>query len=260
MYVTICVLIYGDFPQLVYRCLHSIWVRHPQDAQTYEIRVGLNQPSDRAYETVRHCLSGFRVPNGPKITLYDSTDLPPYKYPRMRQMFEDLSDGAVMWFDDDSCLRGDRAGAEFWWNNVREKMEEDADMLGSLYTVALTGNQHQWIEDQPWYGGKPVQAGQKVQFATGGWWCLRTDVIKKFNWPIPALEHRGGDVMLGELCRQQDLRLRQFREGVAINADDKFRESQSPRRGFDSRPIGWNYVRPAMPAARPAKRWLELDL
>jgi hypothetical protein len=47
--------------------------------------------------------------------------------------------------------------------------------------------------------------------------------------------------MLGELCRQQRLRIKPFRLGVAVNADDALRESRAVRRGADHWPAGWHF-------------------
>jgi len=115
-------------------------------------------------------------------------------------------------------------------------------MLGEVWRYGLGGNQHLWVRDQPWYAGKPVPAGHKVKFVTGGWWTIRTEVIRKYDWPVPELDHRGGDVMLGELFRQQELGMKHFNHGVAINADAAGVSSRSPKRGYDSRPIGYSYI------------------
>ena len=50
--------------------------------------------------------------------------------------------------------------------------------------------------------------------------------------------------MLGELLRQQGLRIKKFNTGVAVNADENGRESRSKKRGYDSPPIGYNFVPP----------------
>jgi hypothetical protein len=48
--------------------------------------------------------------------------------------------------------------------------------------------------------------------------------------------------MLGELLRQQDLRLCHFRDNVNIQANASGVESVSMRRGFDAPPVGFSYV------------------
>ncbi len=63
-------------------------------------------------------------------------------------------------------------------------------------------------------------------------------MLQRFHWPVPDLLHRGADMMLGELCGQQGLRMQSFHEGGAINADAEGRESKAPHRGFDSPLVG----------------------
>ena len=142
----------------------------------------------------------------------------------------------VMWFDDDSYITAD--SPHEWLATVKEQMAS-TDMLGSVYSIRLKGNQSSWVMRQPWYAGPPVPHLHRTSYCTGGWWTIRTDVLVKFQWPIPELVHRGGDVMLGELCRQQGLRINHFQNGIAINADADGNESKSPRRGYDSDPIGF---------------------
>jgi hypothetical protein len=142
-----------------------------------------------------------------------------------------------MWFDDDSYITDENS--ETWLALVKREMET-ADLIGSIYRISMKGNQAHWIRSQPWYSGVPVPDGHRVSYCTGGWWTIRSEVVRRFHWPIPELLHRGGDVMLGELCRQQGLRMSHFREGIAINADENGKESKSLRRGYDSQPIGWD--------------------
>jgi hypothetical protein len=175
--------------------------------------------------------------------IYESTENI-HKYPLMRRMFHDpdnpITSPYVMWFDDDSFIRADASAQRPWLDAVSEKMT-DADMVGAIYRIALGGKQSQWVMDQAWFNNQPVPATHQVQFATGGWWTIRADVLRRFDWPLRELDHRGGDVMLGELCRQQELRLRNFNYGVAINADDHGVQCKSDKRGYDSKPIGWHY-------------------
>ena len=105
------------------------------------------------------------------------------------------------------------------------------------------------------------------KFITGGWWTIRSELLYRYNYPWPVLDHRGGDVMLGECLRQNNHVLRSFLSGVAINAGADGKNCTSPRRGFDSQPIGSGYQRsaahklvahnipdPALPPAAPEVR------
>jgi hypothetical protein len=103
----------------------------------------------------------------------------------------------------------------------------------------FVGKQADWIKAQPWYNGK--EPSSYTQFAAGGWWVVQTESLRIFDWPPPALKHRGGDIMLGELLRQHDLPLGHFRDGVWINANEHGVESQSTRRGVTEAPVGADY-------------------
>ena len=234
---TVCVLLYGDYPELAMRCLSKL--RLLTMSGTIALRIGTNSISQRTADAVR--LLGLNN------CVFSHSKENIIKYPMMKRLFcssePKIGDSFgvatpfVMWFDDDSYISADDP---YEWLSLVEQEMEAADMIGSVYSIRLKGNQSLWVKRQPWYNGVPVTHLQRVSYCTGGWWTIRTDVPQKFQWPISELVHRGGDVMLGELCRQQGLRLVHFREGIAINADADGLESKSPRRGFDSAPVGFN--------------------
>lgn len=234
---TVCVLLYGDYPHLAERCLGPL--RKLLEAGLIELRVGCNQVSEATWKV----LHGVAKAAHSDVFHIVGADTNWLKYPMMRHLFglEGMlpkieSTRHVMWFDDDSYIK-DPDPAK-WLDRVEEKMH-GADMIGSLYRIGLTHNQRKWIAAQPWFTGKPVP--NVATFATGGWWVLPAPIVYQYNWPVPELKHRGGDVMLGQLCAQNGLRLVKFNDGVAINADDEGRESKSPRRGHDEDPVGTGY-------------------
>ncbi len=268
---TICVLLYGDYPDLAKRCLNDGLLSMPPDE--VEIRVGMNECSKATTLYVEALVDKGLLQ---RDNIY-FTERNLHKYPMMRQMFHGprpLTTAHTVWFDDDSFLQPSTSPMQ-WREGLRLAMLAN-DMVGAIYTIQLTGEQHRWIKDQPWYNGKSVNAHHKVAFCTGGFWCIRTRILQDFNWPTPELDHRGGDVMLGELCRQQGFRLGNFRAGVAINADEAGCESKARRRGYDSQPIGYSYspasrvIAAAPPiqsiptspatAVKPRKLRLNLDL
>lgn len=241
---TVCVLLYGDYPDLALRCLSGL--RGLVTANLISLRIGLNAVSSRTKDTVAALgLEGAISCQSPENIK---------KYPMMRRLFGLSDDGAapaiispfVMWFDDDSYISAETPAG---WLDAVSRTMGSADLIGSTYNISLKGNQARWIRDQPWYSGVSVPEGHRVSYCTGGWWTVRTDVLRRFDWPLRELLHRGGDVMLGELCRQQGLRIVHFRDGVGINADEHGQESKSPRRGYDSQPIGWDYEPPEPPCA-----------
>lgn len=261
---TICALFFGDFPQLAERCLSSI-LRIPSDQ--YELRIGLNETS----VATRNVISAL-LRDHSHYRYYESLENI-HKYPLMRQMLHDplapITTPYTMWFDDDSFVKP-KTDITLWLDELREKLA-DAVMVGRRFHIDAQGNQREWVQHQPWYTGKAVP--RRFTFLTGGWWVLQSALLRRFNWPIPELDHRGGDVMLGELLRQQGLKVERFSTGVAINADDDGKEGNSPRRGFDSKPIGYYFepsvaghvlaaargAPPALPSRAPP-RFIDLEL
>lgn len=232
---TICVLLYGNYPDLAKRCLDSILSISKLDS--VKLRLGLNEISDATREYVNQYSKLVSIDHIVEVTSEGR------KYPTMRKMFYDkeITTPYVMWFDDDSYLR-DPSNSEHWLTRVNSMMKT-SDMIGSIYGQDLYANQKYWIESQPWFAGKTLLCNHRVRFATGGWWCCRAEILQKYSWPPADIIHRGGDVMFGELFRQQGLKLSKFNDGVAINSDDKGIESKAKRRGFDSKPVGYNYIR-----------------
>ncbi len=250
---TICALFFGNYPDLAKRCLGSIVAAVAESQKATGRRVRLSLGANTVCDETRryleaHVSAGWVAPRDLRIS-----DVNIHKYPMMRQMFHDseapLTSEFVMWFDDDSWIDSPWYGNRLWLDEVYAAATT-ADMIGAIYTRPVVGNQPQWLETQPWYRQKPIVRGQRVRFITGGWWVLRTKIVHAHDWPIRELDHCGGDMMLGDLCRQQDYLMKQFDRGVRINADDAGRQSRSPRRGFTSPLIGENY-RPA--SAAPAK-------
>lgn len=247
---TVCVLLYGDHETLARRCLESV-LSLPGPGSSVPhfvsgVRIAANAPGQKTREYLDCLLMGNRM--APLEHRHDITGFVSrtnlLKYPAMRRLLWDEllppETPYVMWFDDDSFLRSLVDGAE-WLGKVARAMES-ADMIGAIYRQGLEGNQSEWIKAQPWYTGKKVTRRRVVRFATGGWWCIRTELSRKHDWPPREMKHRGGDVMLGELCRQQELRLRGFNEGVAINAGPGGVECTAKTRGYNEAPIGSDFV------------------
>lgn len=224
---TVCALLYGNYPDLARRCLEPVF--ELCGSGRVDLRIGMNEVSEETRDYV--------ADSAPSDAEVISADPQILKYPMMRRLFYDkpVSTDYVMWFDDDSYVKADNFAD--WLDSVEEAMAS-CDMLGSVYTIAYTPSQKQWCAKQPWYAGKSIP--DRPQFATGGWWCIKTQVLSTFGWPIPELQHCGGDVALGVLLHQHGLRLKHFREGVAINANSDGKESAAERRGASktAKPIG----------------------
>lgn len=237
---TVCVLLYGDYPHLARRCLHSIWDSLAVgESSISEFRLGLNEisPATRSVVTwfIDQATGKLQLP----VTRYECPKNA-CKYPLMRRMLrgnEPVATSHVMWFDDDSYL----TDGPLWWKQV-SAAASSAAMLGKLYYQRVIGQQWLWVKKQPWYnhraGRCKINGSHIFRFCTGGWWVLRSDVLSRYDWPTRELRHRGGDALLGELLRHQDLWMQNFERGVRINADIHGRHSKSPRRGVDERQLG----------------------
>jgi len=250
---TIFVLLYGDWTPLAMRCIDSI-IDGATEVCPENIRVGVNQGSAETYDYLSLLVNDGRLYD---CNIYWSQENI-HKYPMMRQMFYDpdnpIETDYVMWFDDDSFIkpRNDAAFLRDIESSINNRgVGGMPQMLGGVYTIRLMPQQEEWIKAQPWYTGSRIS--NPMRFATGGWWVLDTQIMRSLDYPWKCLDHRGGDVMLGAAIEQQGIVLRNFRHGVAINADLQGRESKADRRGFDQPPLGVNGpVTPDMPPCQPA--------
>lgn len=208
------------------------------------LRIGLNDVSPRTEKYVTSLIANDWV-------LEDNlwrSESNSHKYPMMRRLFYDpdrpITTPYVMWFDDDSYIKDETVGSKPAFLHqvhdvLKQQHEQAVAICGAVYHIQMQGGQINWIKDQTWYGGSKVN--KKARFVTGGWWAGDFSFIKEQNYPWPYLDHRGGDVMLGQLIHQQKRTIVNFRDGLAINADDNGNESKSTRRGFDQSPIGIRY-------------------
>jgi len=234
--VTISALLFGDYPKLALRCLEPLLGVLPC-ASVARLLVWTNAvgPDTLAYLEER-------VAPQPKVEWLNKGGPNYLKYPALRAMLyrpPGIETEFLMHFDDDSYIREERP--DLWLERTLARARrEHADMLGSTWTLTrpLSSRQCDWVQSRKWYTGRSVRPPYKPTFFTGGWWLIRTELLYRHDWPPAELRHRGGDVMLGQLCRQQGYKTLRYRDGVAINADEHGKESRQPRRGFNERPVG----------------------
>lgn len=213
---TVCTMIYGDYPKLARKLLESL--NYP--VHVTEFRIGLNEVSERVEAYVRQWAANTssRIP----VRIFQEHENKNVgKYPLMRQMlrYEGL-DQKVMWFDDDSYL--DETVNHKWWEDIR-KLSKTAEQIGSIHFIIQRGRQFEAIAKQPWYGKKPLNHRTKFRFATGGWWVADSKFLLKWDYPFKALYHNGGDSILGEVIRQQGLRLIDFKGGMQCHCESCMR-------------------------------------
>jgi len=259
---TVFVLLYGDFTPLAMRCIESI-IKYAEEVCPEYIRVGVNEGCAETYDYLSLLVREGRLLD---CNIYWSKQNA-HKYPLMRQMFYDsdnpIETEYVMWFDDDSFIRENPASGfmrqlEGSFSRCGHGIERP-DMLGGVYTMQITKKQIEWIKAQPWRTPH-LEPSNPMRFATGGWWAARMDMLRALDYPWKCLDHRGGDVMLGAAIEQKSYVLRNYRHGVAINADLQGRESKSDRRGFDQPPLGTRGAATEdLPPCEPAVMLCELD-
>jgi len=215
--VTICVLAYGPKAELAKRFLSSLYDH--TDPRLFDVRAGLNQACSATRKLFRDYSTRFK-----NVTLFTEPKNI-FKYPIMRRMFYEspLPSRWTIWCDDDTHFtRRD------WLQRLGLKIEcsPDTVMWGKPYILWRRDQfVFDWIKAAKWYRGLPCvrgkdssgREGAKFFFATGGFWVIRTDVLRQLNWPDPRLVHTTGDFLLGEALRQNNLPLGRFDYGVKIN-------------------------------------------
>lgn len=221
--VCICVLFYGDgdcYYQLAQRVLNA-----PMQAlganPDVEFRFGLNACGLDTTEYIESQAAKYF----PRSTVL-SAPVNTYKYPMMRRLFTAAPLPPVtMWFDHDSYLQP-AVDATQWLARIRRQLTA-CSMLGSVYRGLMTDAQRAWVVAQPWSDAKtPIGV---TSYATGSWWAAQSSVLEQYSWPPADLQQKGGDILLGELCKQTGLALCHFRDGININANAAGVEGAHPR-------------------------------
>jgi GT2 family glycosyltransferase len=221
--VTICVLCYGDHPVLARRILENL--RRYTPPHDYKLRLGLNGVCEETREFVRQIAAFLPV----ELIIESPTNL--YKVGMMRRLFCDapLSTGWVIWFDDDSFpYRGD------WLKMLAlsSALEPEVDMWGKRLFIHAGDGHVQFIREAPWYRNlEPIQQHgcYRLDFIAGGYWAIRTSLLRLLDWPDRRLIHFGDDYFLGEALRQSGAVLGQATSGVIINNAPRRAPSDAPR-------------------------------
>lgn len=214
--VTICVLTYGNYPDLVKRTVESI--RFHCARSLYRLVVGANA----AGAVTREYLERLRAEGAIDRLILSEENL--NKCPMMRRMFEGIGSEFVWWFDDDSYVTGPEALAErlriarssppqhVMWGHVFFFGSENDFNYGT--DVAGYVRRARWFrgkEPPSWtpggkgefnFEGKGTGDGRWF-FVTGGCWFIRSEAIRALDWPDPSLIKRNDDVFLCEALRQQ---------------------------------------------------------
>lgn len=232
--VTVCVLCYGNYPELARRCLDSIYRTVP--AARLDVRVATNAcaPATLAY------LRGL-----PLSKLYEFPDNRG-KAAAMRALWHDpelpLATPYTLWFDDDSYVVDPQ-----WLGKLAQCIVANHPMQCRLYGIRFihdlksyhvgAHDPNAWFKAATWWRGKDWAVrgretstspnGSVIPFVAGGFLALATDVIGQQDIPDPRLRHNGIDVALGAQVYQAGWKLRDFnRSKVHVFS------SGAPRRGL----------------------------
>ena len=221
---TICVLFYGDHPQLCRRFLENIY--RYTDPAAFHLRAGMNAVCKET-DTLLHEASEQYG----NITLFPSSrNL--FKCPMMNRMFHDPPLGTqwTVWFDDDSYVT-----RPSWMLDLALAMEKspEAELFGSLRAVHVSSHLEKFILSARWYCGVPRHILQNTEcplivFPVGGFWAIRTARILETQWPDPRLKHFEDDYLMGEAMRQQGVRMAHYESGVCINDAPRRAPSNTP--------------------------------
>lgn len=222
----ICVLMYGNYHATHRRLIRSLLLTLCPNQTVW---VWLNQVCQPTYdELAKHTA---------KITVkrVSSDNVPKYRV--MRQFYDEITPEQfkwVLWLDDDTHFtRPDALEAAQKFQST--KAGENVCYFGEKWWVNYLAGQSEFISRSPWYKGRPFElVGKKkvpgINFITGGYHWLRTDVLKQLDWPDKRLVHNGGDTLLAEAIRQQGLPIHHFNYGVKVN--------DAKRRGRSDAPAG----------------------
>lgn len=232
---TICCLTYGDFLPLVSQCLSNIYAFTSPDS--YKLVIGANAPSQKVSDwlstTYKSC----------KNVSLELSEQNLGKYPMMRRLFEHVDTEFVAWFDDDVYPESEK-----WLGEAIATIEKTgAGVLGEPSASICPRSYAKWVEEARWYTGKPLITRKNrlfLRFVLGGWQLIRSDVLKKLDWPDKRLHHCGGDASFGEACRQNDIVQYGFSSGIRL-------DKHIPRRGITE---PW----PNTTAAAKKKHWIDV--
>ena len=223
--VHIFCLFYGGYTDLHLRLAKSL--------EMAASHIGMTFWCNQVCEESLGALSKLRLPY---CTLHVSEQNVP-KYEAMSQMFRRFKgrqepEEWVVWFDDDSWI-----SQPGWFQYMAKFIAEGRDVcyIGQRWWVPWLAGQWDFVRSMPWFAHKPpdiIKGQPGVNFATGGYWWLRTDVLAKLDWPPvgSGLSHNGGDVLLAEAVRQQGFPFHRCDYGVRVN--------DAKRRGRHEAPVG----------------------
>ena len=231
--LTICVLTYGEHPELAHRVTESIRSQCPR--AEYRLIVGANAVG---HETLKF-LTEKHADGDVDQLIVSPTNLG--KSGMMRRMFAGVETELIWWFDDDSYITEPCAFAR--WLQAATSSPGSTVLWGQaglcehpfVFTAGADPGAVEFVRSAPWYRGLPPPSwrpGGKGEFnlwgrglgdgrwcfVSGGCFMIRTEAIRAMDWPDPRLFVEAEDIFLGEAVRQQGWNFTSIHPlGVAIN-------------------------------------------
>lgn len=199
--ITVFILFYGDYHQLHRRCLDTFLSTVPPD------RIELRVASNAVCRSTRDYLD-LLAERG-DIAVHYRNDKNRFKYPVQRQLWHDpdrpIETKWLLWMDDDTVFDRRRD----WLNELSRTIIANPDptigSVGPRQVWTLVASQLQWMKEAAWWRGRPLQDaagkespnGNKIVFATGSFFALKVEAMRKAGIPDVRLEHNGGDYLNG---------------------------------------------------------------
>ncbi|HZL36395.1 MAG TPA: hypothetical protein VFC78_13835, partial [Tepidisphaeraceae bacterium] len=124
------------------------------------------------------------------------------KDPMMRLLVEAAEAPYVLWFDDDTHVEPgwDRLMGEF----IRDS--EPFDCAGHVFYCHRSEEYKTFLHKRPWWGGEEAYREpdhrKRVWFATGGLQLIRTEYLRRHNFPDRCMRKRADDLLLGDMISQ----------------------------------------------------------
>lgn len=207
--VSVCLLTYGDYPELLERSVSSVLDYCP--AQKIQLIVGANAPSARS-EAFLSVLE--RSKNATVLRSEDNIN----KCPMMSKMFDRVESPLIWWFDDDSHIVEPSAFDR--WTDAARTLPIATASWGHVFYTGGSEYLKSQARSAPWFKGRPFE--DNWWFPTGGCWMAKTHVVEEIGWPHFGLIKRQDDVLFGEALRQNAYAVRDTGPmGVRISDHDR---------------------------------------
>jgi hypothetical protein len=233
MTFSVLICLYGDYPDLSLRAVHSVVDNANGRIRLY---VGMNACGARTIAQVRVLADAGRLDGVIESRRNINKD------PMMRLLIEMVDTPFILWMDDDSHMQpGWQEAFERFLGAWADRM----DVAGHVHFCHRSGDYDEFCRQRPWFLGdnhwlEPGHA-QRVWFATGGLWLARTSFLRLHDFPDRGMVKKMDDLLLGDLISQQHGRLVSFPDEImkCIKISDA---GAYGRRGSGEGADGWRNV------------------